>query len=90
MRFDRGFCRRLDFSAVPGGNGGSGELCRRLLLDELYVFGTATSLLYRSDLVRGRDPFYNEGNLHADMEVCLELLKACDFGFVHQFLPLKD
>jgi hypothetical protein len=65
------------------------ELCRRLLLDELYVFGTATSLFYRSDLVRGPDPFYNEGNLHADMEVCLELLKACDFGFVHQVLTFK-
>jgi len=65
------------------------EVCRRLLLDGLYVFGTATSLLYRSDLVRSRDPFYNERNLHADMEVCLELLKGCDFGFVHQVLTFK-
>jgi glycosyltransferase involved in cell wall biosynthesis len=65
------------------------EVCRRLFLDGLYVFGTATSLLYRSDLVRSHDPFYNEANVHADMEVCLALLDACDFGFVHQLLTFK-
>jgi glycosyltransferase involved in cell wall biosynthesis len=61
-------------------------ICRRLFLEHLYVFGTATSLLYRSDLVRNRDPFYNESNLHSDSETCLSLLKSCDFGFVHQVL----
>lgn len=65
------------------------EMCRLLFLDGLYVFGTATSLLYRSDLVRSHDPFYNEANVHADMEVCLALLNACDFGFVHQVLTFK-
>lgn len=64
-------------------------VCRRLLLEELYIFGTSTSVLYRSDLVRARDPFYNEANLHADMEVCVELLKTWDFGFVHQILTYK-
>lgn len=62
------------------------EICRRLFLDRLYVFGSATSLLYRSDLVRNRDPFYNEATLYADVESCLVLLKNCDFGFVHQIL----
>lgn len=65
------------------------EVCRRLFLDGTYVFGTSTSLLFRSDLVRGRNPFYNEANLHADAEACVELLKACDFGFVHQVLTFK-
>jgi glycosyltransferase involved in cell wall biosynthesis len=65
------------------------ELCRLLLLKELYVFGTATSLLYRSDLVRAHDPFYNEDNLHADMETCVVLMKEADFGFVHQILTFK-
>jgi glycosyltransferase involved in cell wall biosynthesis len=65
------------------------DICRILFLDDLYVFGTGTSVLYRSDLVRNRDPFYNEANLHADMEVCVALLKACDFGFVHQILTFK-
>ncbi len=65
------------------------EVCRRLFLDGTYVFGTSTSVLYRSDLVRSHDPFYNEANLHADMEACLALLKSCDFGFVHQILTFK-
>jgi glycosyltransferase involved in cell wall biosynthesis len=62
------------------------DLCRRLFLDGLYVFGTATSLLYRADLVRWRNPFYDAANIHTDMEVCVILLKSCDFGFVHQVL----
>jgi glycosyltransferase involved in cell wall biosynthesis len=62
------------------------EICRRRFLENVYVFGTATSLLFRADLVRSRDPFYNESNLHADSEACVVLLKECDFGFVHQVL----
>lgn len=62
------------------------DVCRRLFLDGLYVFGTSTSVLYRSDLVRSRDPFYDEGNFHADRDVCVQLLKTLDFGFVHQIL----
>jgi glycosyltransferase involved in cell wall biosynthesis len=62
------------------------EICRRLFLDGLYVFGSATSLLYRSDIVKSRDPFYNENNLHCDSETCIEILKRWDFGFVHQVL----
>ena len=71
-------------SMVPGR-----AVCRQLLLDGLHVFGTSTSVLYRSNLVRGQDPFYNEANLHADMEACMVLLKTCDFGFVHQILTFK-
>ena len=62
------------------------DICRRLFLDGLYVFGTATSLLYRADLVRSHKSFYNEANIHADMETCIALLNTCDFGFVHQVL----
>jgi glycosyltransferase involved in cell wall biosynthesis len=65
------------------------EVCRRLFLERMYVFGTSTSVLYRADLVRGRDPFYNESNLHADMEACVAVLKTRDFGFVNQILTFK-
>lgn len=71
-------------TVVPGR-----DLCRRQLLGELDrigVFGVPTSLLYRSDIVRNRQAFFNEENLHADSEVCLELMEHCDFGFVHQML----
>ena len=62
------------------------EVCRRLYLEGLYVFGTGTSLLFRADIVRSRNPFYDESNLHADLEACTAILKTCDFGFVHQVL----
>jgi glycosyltransferase involved in cell wall biosynthesis len=73
----------------PSGLFSGREVCRRLFLEGLYVFGTSTSVLYRSDLVRNQDPFYNEENLHADLEACVVLLKRCDFGFVHQILTFK-
>jgi len=65
------------------------ELCRRYLLGEGPVtFGAATMLLFRADLVRGRHAFYNEEQLHADSEACLEVLEQGDFGFVHQVLTI--
>jgi glycosyltransferase involved in cell wall biosynthesis len=70
----------------PSGFVSGFEVCRQLFLQGLYVFGTPTSLLYRADLVRKNDPFYNERNIHGDMETCVALLKKCDFGFVHQVL----
>jgi hypothetical protein len=62
------------------------DACRMSLLGGPYVFGTATSVLYRADIVRSRYAFYNESNLHADAEVCYEFLEHRDFGFVHQIL----
>jgi glycosyltransferase involved in cell wall biosynthesis len=62
------------------------QICRQHLLERLYVFGSATTVLYRADLVRARDPFFNEANIHADTEACFDLLKSSDFGFVHQVL----
>jgi glycosyltransferase involved in cell wall biosynthesis len=51
-----------------------------------FLFGSPTSLLVRADLVRKRRDFYNEGNIHADNEACLDVLSESDFGFVHQVL----
>jgi glycosyltransferase involved in cell wall biosynthesis len=62
------------------------EVCRQHFLEKLYVFGSQNSVLYRADLVRSHDPFYNEANIHADTEACFALLNTCDFGFVHQVL----
>jgi glycosyltransferase involved in cell wall biosynthesis len=68
-------------TVVPGR-----EICRRRLLNGPYVFGTGTSHLLRADLVRSRERFYNESNLHCDSESCFQILQACDFGFIHQIL----
>jgi glycosyltransferase involved in cell wall biosynthesis len=62
------------------------ELVRRYFLDGVYVFGTSHSVLFRSDLVRARDPFFNESNAHSDREICVDLLRSCDFSFVQQVL----
>jgi glycosyltransferase involved in cell wall biosynthesis len=65
------------------------ELCRSRLTGGPYVFGTATSLLFRSDIVRARHAFFNESNFHSDAEACLEVLEHHDFGFVHQILTFQ-
>jgi len=62
------------------------EACRLFLLRHRYLFGTPTTLLYRSDLVRSRQRFYREDSRHEDSEVCFELLGGHRFGFVHQVL----
>jgi glycosyltransferase involved in cell wall biosynthesis len=61
-------------------------VCRTWLMGGAYVFGAATTIMFRADIVRSRHAFYNESNLHADGEVCLELLEHRDFGFEHQVL----
>jgi hypothetical protein len=72
----------LDETVVPGR-----ELCRRLFLARLrYIFGSPTSTLLRADLVRKREPFYDETFFHADTVACYDLLQESDFGFVHEVL----
>lgn len=60
------------------------DICRRYFLNNLYVFGSPTSLLIRSDCIKQN--FYNESNIHADLESCFMMLQSSDFGFVHQVL----
>lgn len=62
------------------------EVCRMHLLGPGFYFGSPTALLIRSDIVRGRDPFYSETSLHEDTEACYEILRTWDFGFIHQIL----
>jgi glycosyltransferase involved in cell wall biosynthesis len=62
------------------------EICRLKLLEGLFVFGSPTSLLIRSEIVRSREAFYDESVIHADTEVCFDILRDRDFGFVHQVL----
>jgi glycosyltransferase involved in cell wall biosynthesis len=50
------------------------------------VFGTPTTVMYRSSAVRQHHPFYNETILHDDYDKCMQLLEQWDFGFVHQVL----
>jgi len=61
-------------------------MARMNLLEGPYTFGTPSALLIRSALIRARKAFYDESRPSADTEVCYDLLKNCDFGFVHQLL----
>jgi glycosyltransferase involved in cell wall biosynthesis len=71
------------------------DICRSTLLGQPYpfLFGSPTSLLIRSDLVRERNPFYDPDYsvsetypFTEDVAVCCEILRENDFGFVHQVL----
>jgi glycosyltransferase involved in cell wall biosynthesis len=71
-------------TVVPGR-----EICRQSLLERRDFFGSPSSLLIRSDLMRDRktklfgdDTF----DLHGDTATCHEILMVSDFGFVHQVL----
>ena len=57
------------------------EACRLHLLDGIFLFGSPTTVMYRADLVRGRDDFYPLGRLHEDTEIIYELLRGHDLGF---------
>jgi glycosyltransferase involved in cell wall biosynthesis len=63
------------------------EVCRLYFLKRMYLFGTATSLLLRSELIRARNPFYEEQYApFEDADICFRLLRTWNFGFVHQVL----
>ena len=66
----------------------SGRATSRLFfLEDIYIFGSATQLLLRSDLIRSRTPFYDESYIpFEDAAVIFDLLTKCNFGFVHQVL----
>jgi glycosyltransferase involved in cell wall biosynthesis len=62
------------------------ELGRLTLLGSIGVFGSGSSVLYRSECVRARNGMYDEADNHADTAACLDILRTWDFGFVHQVL----
>lgn len=62
------------------------ELGRLTLLGAIGMFGSGSSVLYRSECVRAREAMYDEADNHADVAACLEVLRTWDFGFVHQVL----
>jgi glycosyltransferase involved in cell wall biosynthesis len=64
------------------------QICRLTMLGTLYVFGSPTSLLFRSDLIRDRKEFFDQSSfsVHVDAGACYDVLQDADFGFVHQVL----
>ena len=62
------------------------DIARLYLRDGVFPFGSPTTVMYRSSLIREQPPFYEEGLLHEDTEKCMQILKDWDFAFVHQVL----
>jgi glycosyltransferase involved in cell wall biosynthesis len=77
----------LDGLPYPSPEVSGRDTCRLFFLKQIYLFGTPTSLLLRSEIVRSRNPFYEERRApFADAHACFDLLRTWNFGFVHQVL----
>jgi hypothetical protein len=62
------------------------DLAQLYLRTGVYVFGSPSTVMYRSSIVRNQQPFYDESLLHEDTEKCMQILQHWDFGFVYQVL----
>jgi glycosyltransferase involved in cell wall biosynthesis len=65
------------------------EITRQILLDGPVILGGPTAMLFRSELVRERDPFLDSRYWTADNEVALWTLSRHDLGYVHQVLTFQ-
>jgi glycosyltransferase involved in cell wall biosynthesis len=65
------------------------DIGRLYLLGKIEFAGIPSSLLYRSSLVRSRDPFFPCTTPSADAAACLECLQHCKFGVVRQILSFE-
>jgi glycosyltransferase involved in cell wall biosynthesis len=62
------------------------EVGHAFLADRVFPFGNESSVMYRADLVRGRESFFDESTVFFDTDAALRILADHDFGFVHQVL----
>jgi glycosyltransferase involved in cell wall biosynthesis len=82
-----GDCVTMDGLPYPSPEVSGRDACRLYFIKHKYFFGTPTSLLMRTELIRVRDTFYEERYApFEDAHVCFDLLKTWNFGFVHQVL----
>lgn len=81
---------RLDLGGLPIERSffSGQEIARNYLLKGFSMFGSPSSLLIRSSLIREHDKMYDDSYLAADTGACLQLLKKSDFGFAHQVLTV--
>lgn len=65
------------------------SILRQSLLGGPYVTGSPTSLLLRADLVRRRDPFYDDAFEHCDTEAAYWAFTQADFALVHGLMTFS-
>jgi glycosyltransferase involved in cell wall biosynthesis len=61
-------------------------VCREQILNNRDYFGSPSTILIRSEILKNHYPFYNENHIYEDTEACFEIMNKWDFGFVHQIL----
>lgn len=77
-----GFGLPVDKKVVDGRT-----IARINLLQNVHLFGTPSTVMYASDVVRSRAPrFYPEDRFYSDTDAAFQILVDRDFGFVHQIL----
>ena len=64
-------------------------ILRQSLLGGPYVTGSPSSLMFRSDLVRRRDPFWDLDFEHCDTEAAYWAFTQSDFALVHQVVTFS-
>lgn len=67
----------------------AGRTVGRLFLEQRVFAIAPTTNLVRSDLVRERRPFFPSHYFHEDAAAFIDLLRVCDFGFVHEILAFS-
>ena len=65
------------------------EITRQILVQGPVILGGPTAMLYRSELVREREPFFDGRYWTADNEAALWTLSRSDLGYVHQVLTFQ-
>ncbi len=61
-------------------------VCRDTLLGKLAVFGSPTTVMYRSEIIRTHQPFFDRTRHHEDTDALFRTLRDWKLGFVHQLL----
>ena len=62
------------------------DIVARSLGSSSSLVGSPTAVLFRADLVRERQPFFDETFRHADSDAAYWALMRADYGLVHQVL----
>ena len=62
------------------------DVCRANLRMDYRMFCCPSGMMFRSEVVRNKKPFFNEDYIHSDVRVCYELLKEYDFAFCQRVL----
>jgi glycosyltransferase involved in cell wall biosynthesis len=66
------------------------DAARAFLLKGKTLFGSPTCVMYLSDAVRSREPFFSTTTRYfEDTEACLDILRDHEFGFVPQVLSFN-